>query len=123
MTRRRAPVPLDQQCALAGLPVPQPEYHFARELPLDTLRALGQDKPRQWAVDWAFVPQRLAVEVEGGYAIAGRHTSVKGFLADLEKYAVLACLGWRLLRVTPRQVASGEALTWIERALGTAPSW
>ncbi len=34
-----------------------------------------------------------------------------------EKYNVLACLGWRLLRVTPRDVWSGAALSWIQRAL------
>ncbi len=108
---------LDKQCALAGLPMPEPEFQFARHLPPFELAALGLTKPRKWALDWAFVMERLAVEVEGGYAIGGRHTTVKGFLRDVEKYNVLACLGWRLLRVTPRDVRSGAALGWIQRAL------
>jgi hypothetical protein len=40
-------------------------------------------------------------------------------LADQEKYNALTCLGWRLLRVTPRDVASGAALTWIQLALAS----
>ncbi len=113
---------LDKQCALAGLPMPEPEFQFARHLPQFELAAIGLKKPRRWALDWAFVMERLAVEVEGGYAIGGRHTTVKGFLGDLEKYAVLTCLRWRLLRVTPRQVANGEALEWIKRALPASVS-
>jgi hypothetical protein len=81
--------------------------------------AIGQVKPRKWAIDWAFIPARIAVEVEGGYAIGGRHTSAKGFLGDQEKYNCLTCLGWRLIRVTPRDVKSGAALTWIQRALAS----
>lgn len=122
MTRAGSLLTLDLQCRYAELPVPIAEYRFAKDLDIVTLAALGQVKPRQWAIDWAFLDQRLAVEVEGGYAIGGRHTTAKGFLGDLEKYAVLTCLGWRLLRVTPRQIRSGEALTWIRRALVPLPT-
>ncbi len=108
---------LDRQCQLAGFIVPQPEYKFAAHLSPAELRMIGQTKPRRWAIDWAWPAQRLALEVEGGYAMAGRHTSAKGFIADQEKYNALACLGWRLLRVTPRDVKSGLALSWIQLAL------
>lgn len=121
MTRAGSLLTLDLQCRYAGLPVPVAEYRFAKELHAETLAALGQAKPRQWAIDWAFLDQRLAVEVEGGYAVGGRHTTAKGFLGDIEKYAVLCCLGWRLLRVTPRQIRSGEALEWVRRALLPLP--
>lgn len=113
----RFELPLDAQCVGLGLPRPTPEYQFARHLEPALLARLGQAKPRMWQIDWSFIPERLAVEVEGGYAMAGRHTSAKGFLGDLEKYNCLACLGWRLIRVTPRDVRSGAAVTWIERAL------
>lgn len=113
---RRAVISLDRQCELIGLPRPVPEYQFAKSLTPEALRTIGLEKPRRWALDWAFVPELLAVEVEGGYAIGGRHTSAKGFLGDQEKYNTLACLGWRLLRVTPRDVANGAALGWIQRA-------
>ena len=113
----RFELPLDDQCVGIGLPRPTPEYQFALKLEPALLAGLGQEKPRRWAVDWAFIPERLAVEVEGGYAAAGRHTSVAGFLKDMEKYNVLACLGWRLIRVTPRDVRRGAAVTWVQRAL------
>jgi very-short-patch-repair endonuclease len=99
--------------------IPTPEYQFAKQLTPQQLTAIGQVKPRKWAIDWAFIPARIAVEVEGGYAIGGRHTSAKGFIGDQEKYNCLACLGWRLIRVTPRAVKSGAALTWIRRALAS----
>jgi very-short-patch-repair endonuclease len=113
----RVALPLDRQCALAGLMIPTPEYQFAKQLTSQQLTAIGQVKPRKWAIDWAFIPARIAVEVEGGYAIGGRHTSAKGFIGDQEKYNCLTCLGWRLIRVTPRDVKRGAALTWIRRAL------
>lgn len=102
----RAVLPFDRQCELAGLPIPTPEYQFAKAT-----------EGRRWQLDWCFVNERIAVEVEGGYASGGRHTSVAGFLKDMEKYNTLACHGFRLLRVTPRQIASGEALNWCERIL------
>lgn len=111
---RGAALSLDRQCQLAGLPVPRPEFQFAKALDAVELRAIGQVKPRKWAIDWAFVNERIGLEVEGGYAIGGRHTSAAGFIKDQEKYNALALLGWRLLRVTPRDVASGAALRLIE---------
>lgn len=102
----RFSLPFDKQCDLAGLPKPTPEYYFAKA-------TLG----RRWRLDWCFIPERVAVEVEGGYAVQGRHTSAKGFLADMEKYNTLACMGYRLIRVSPRQIANGEALNWVDRIL------
>lgn len=105
----RLAVPFDHQCAFAHLPVPVAEYCFARET-----------EGRRWRVDWCFVQQRIALEVEGGYAQPdrpGRHTRTRGFLNDMEKYNSLACHGFRLLRVTPRQMADGRALMWVERIL------
>lgn len=112
----RGALPFDRQCQLAGLPVPTPEYQFAKALTLPELAAIGQQKPRKWAIDWGFIEARVGLEVEGGYAVGGRHTSAKGFIGDQEKYNALALLGWRLFRVTPRDVASGAALTLIHLA-------
>lgn len=78
---------------------------------------------RQWRVDLAHPAHRVAVEVEGfgPRGTPGRHQRPEGFDKDCEKYAELAIAGWRLIRVTTKQVKDGRALSWIERAIaGTA---
>lgn len=96
---------LVSQLRMAGLPEPTEEYRFA--------------PPRRWRFDlaWPDQPVKLAVEIEGGVWTGGRHTRPSGFLKDIEKYNCAALLNWRLLRVTPAMIKSGEAMTLIERAL------
>lgn len=74
---------------------------------------------RRWRFDWARPEVKLAVEIEGVTAAAGRHQRPKGFLNDIHKYAEALILGWRVLRVTPRLVANGKAIEYIKRALET----
>lgn len=100
----RVTVAFDRQCDLAGLPRPIAEYKF--------------HPTRKWKFDWAILgPPLLAIEVEGGAWIGGRHTRGAGFVKDLEKYAEATVLGWRILRVTPQQIADGTALTLVDRIL------
>jgi len=99
-------VPFDQQCRLAGLPEPMAEYRF--------------HETRKWRIDWCFVAEKIALEVEGGMFIAGRHSRGAGAVKDMEKYNTLACMGYRLIRVTPKQIANGEALNWVDRILRKA---
>lgn len=102
----RVTLPFDRQCQLAGLPTPIAEYAFAQDT-----------EGRRWRVDWCFVRHHVAVEVEGGSFVGGRHTRGAGFRNDMEKYNSLACHGFRLLRVLPEQIANGQALTWCDRIL------
>lgn len=87
-------------------PVPVPQFRFA--------------PPRRWTFDFAWPAWKLAVEVEGGIWTKGRHTRGKGYERDVEKYNEAALLGWRVLRFTTGQIASGYALTTLERALGAS---
>lgn len=73
---------------------------------------------RKWRFDFAFPAQKVAVEVQGGVFVGGRHARGTGITNDAEKFSVAAGLGWRVLPVTPAQVKSGDALQWIERAVG-----
>ena len=73
---------------------------------------------RQWRFDFAWPAQKVAVEVEGGTWIAGRHNTGTGMENDCEKYAEAMCLGWIVLRVTTRQVRQGKALAWLQKILG-----
>lgn len=73
---------------------------------------------RRWRIDIAFPALRLAMEVEGAIWVEGRHTRGSGFTADIEKYNALTLAGWRLIRVTPAMVVTGEALALLEQVLG-----
>jgi very-short-patch-repair endonuclease len=73
---------------------------------------------RKWRFDMAWIEDRVAVEVDGGAWVGGRHVSGQGFEDDCEKLSWAAALGWRVLRVTPRMITGGQALILIELALG-----
>ena len=87
----------------AGLPLPVPELRFHPD--------------RRWRFDLAWPDRMVAIEVDGGSWIGGRHTSGSGFENDCIKLSTAAALGWRVLRVTPRMIERGQALELIERAL------
>ncbi len=59
---------------------------------------------RRWRADFAHLPSKTLIEVEGGVWTHGRHTSPKGFLADAEKYLTAALAGWSVLRLTSPQL-------------------
>lgn len=68
------------------------------------------DPNRRWRLDFAFRDKMLAVEVEGGLWIAGRHSRGSGMGKDFEKYNRATILGWRLLRYTTEMVIDGTAI-------------
>jgi hypothetical protein len=64
---------------------------------------------RKWRFDYAIPEYKIAIEIEGGMWINGRHTRGSGAIGDLEKYNQAVLLGWRLLRFTPQQFNKGDA--------------
>ncbi len=93
------------------LPTPVRELRFAKE----ALR-------RMWRFDFAWPDRKLAVEVEGGMWIRGRHQRAKGFAADAEKYNAAAALGWRVLRFTSDMVEDGRAIDSLRAVLSEGGS-
>lgn len=71
---------------------------------------------RKWRFDFALA-KGIAVEVDGGIWILGRHSRGAGMEADNEKINEGALLGWRVLRFSTQQVKSGYAIDVIRRAL------
>ena len=59
---------------------------------------------RKWRADFAHLPSRPLIEIEGGIWIRGRHTTPRGFTADAEKYLEAALAGWRVLRLVDQQI-------------------
>ena len=73
---------------------------------------------RKWRFDYAWPEHSVALEIEGGVWIGGRHTSGSGFIKDAEKYNEAGLLGWWVFRITPQQVENGEAIQLLERVFG-----
>jgi very-short-patch-repair endonuclease len=105
--------------------------HFTLEALVDNL-AIAADTPgvlehrfhpiRRWRFDAAFPERMVAIEVDGGAFIGGRHTRGAGFKADCEKLNAAALHGWRIFRFLPEQVRNGEALKILSLALGVEGS-
>lgn len=87
----------------ADLPWPVAEYRF--------------HPTRKWRFDYAWVEAKLALEVDGGIWTGGKHGRGAGIVKDQEKRNAAACLGWRLLVVTPRELASLRTIHLVKEAL------
>lgn len=90
-------------CEEQGFPAPSPEYVFCAH--------------RDWRFDFAWPEQRVALELEGGVAFGGRHSSVGGMEADMAKYNEAAIRGWIVLRVFTSKARSARILGYVSRAL------
>jgi very-short-patch-repair endonuclease len=73
---------------------------------------------RRWKFDFAWPALKLAVEIEGGTWVAGRHSRALGFEADCLKYNCASLLGWTILRYTTRMVEAGNAIDDVLEVLG-----
>jgi hypothetical protein len=91
-------------CRARDYPEPEAEFRF--------------HPSRRWRWDVAWVDERVALEFQGGVWTGGRHVRGKGFTADCEKFATGAALGWRVLPVTPSQVADGSLFAWLDLIFG-----
>lgn len=73
---------------------------------------------RRYRADFAYVPERLLIEVDGGIWLdKGGHTTGAGYQRDRERDCEAVSLGYTVLRVTPAMVKSGKAVAYVETAL------
>lgn len=77
----------------------------------------SQELGRKHRWDVAFLPELLAVEVNGGVWTRGAHGHPTTIIRNMEKTNLGAKLGWLILAFTPQQVKSGEALNFILEVL------
>lgn len=103
MSKSHLELILHNRIERAGLPAPALGYRFA--------------KNRRWAFDFCWVPEMVALEVEGGTWNQGRHVRGKGYENDCEKYNEAAILGYTVLRCTSGMIDDGRAVGFVERAL------
>ena len=57
--------------------------------------------PRRWRFDYACLELKIAVELNGGLFVRGRHCQPQAMLSEYEKINTAVSLGWRVLTCTP----------------------
>ena len=82
---------------------------------------------RKWRADFAHLPTRTLIEIEGGIFLrkGGRHNRGAGYAKDAEKYLEAAMAGWTVLRLTEPQLEIGiieRLVTWLNTLPEAAPS-
>lgn len=90
------------------------------ELHLRALKLYGYTREyqfhptRKWRFDFAFVDQKIAVELHGGVFTQGRHTRGLGVENDMRKINAAILLGWSVLCFSSGMVKNGEAAAQVE---------
>ena len=97
-------VMLDDQLCLAGITPEETEY---QAIP-----------GRKFRFDFAWPSKRVLVEVQGAVFVRGGHSTGVGITRDALKSNLAVLAGWKPLVVTAAHIKSGEALAWIQEALG-----
>jgi len=82
-----------------GFPDPEEEYRFLQG--------------RRFRFDFAWPLANVAVEIEGGTFVQGRHVTGAGFSKDCEKYNLAARDGWCVYRFTTAMVKSQEGIDFL----------
>lgn len=99
------------QLEVIDIPTPAREHLFAPVAPAGL-------RQRRWRFDVCWPEQLLALELDGSLFTGGRHGGTPSAIRDVEKLNIAALLGWRVLRVVPAQVKSGQAVHIVEVAFG-----
>ena len=94
--------------AECGIPQPCCEYRF--------------HKTRLWRFDFAWPDSRVALECDGGVWTRGAHGRGSGIVRDIEKGNAAVMLGWRVLRVQPRELCTEETARMIRTTLAIGKS-
>ena len=103
MSKSALEAELALQIKALGLPEPVREY-----------RAIAG---RKFRFDFAWLEQRLLVEVNGGTYTQGAHSTGRGIARDYEKANLAVLHGWRVLTFDGKAIKSGEAVEIIRQAL------
>lgn len=86
-----------------GLPRPTTEHFF--------------HPTRQWRFDFAWLKEKVALEVHGATWAGGHHSRGKGQQDDWEKLNEAQLLGWRVFQCSPKQVDSGAIFETLKKAV------
>ncbi len=87
----------------SGLPAPVCEHRF--------------HPSRKWRFDYAWPAARLALEVQGGIFVQGRHSRGAALLKEWEKLNTAAAYGYRVLFCQPADLCKADTLLFISAVL------
>lgn len=97
-------------CHGFGLPRPEPEWKFMTT--------------RRFRFDFAWVQQKVALEINGGVYLkrkdgstGGRHNTGSGFIRDMDKLNHAQLHGWIVLQFQPADLNKTATLDMIRSAL------
>lgn len=97
-----------------------------REMRANLMVAWGIPRPtfelkfhatRQWRFDFAWLKEKIALEVHGATWAGGHHSRGKGQQDDWEKLNEAQLLGWRVFQCSPKQVDSGAIFETLKKAV------
>lgn len=69
---------------------------------------------RKWRFDYAHLPTKTAIEINGGVWSGGRHNRGAGYLRDREKVNTAQMLGWKVFELGTGQVTTDNVQAIIE---------
>ena len=95
-----------------AITIPMIDNHTIIEIPEREYRF---HPTRRWRFDLAFVKSKVAIEIEGGIWIMGRHNRGLGMIKDMEKYNEAMYYGSYMARFTPKMVKDGSAMQFLNR--------
>lgn len=88
-----------------------------QRLGVECVREYRFHPTRQWRFDYAIPDLRIAIEIDGGIWINGRHNRASGYIGDMEKFNAAATLGWVVLKFTPQEQYSQKTLELITQTI------
>ena len=83
-----------------------------REFPFALMRR------RKFRFDFAWIEERVAVEIQGATFRKGAHSSGTGLARDFEKNNLAMLLGWKVFYFDSKMVQDGRAVNTICEAFG-----
>jgi len=92
--------------------------HICKVLGLEVEAEYRFHPKRRWRFDFAIPKRKIAIEIEGGTWIQGRHARGPGMAKDCEKYNAAANLGWIVYRFTTDMVTNGALTDVVLRLRG-----
>ena len=114
------------KCAKKGVKMPNKAqndmftFYIRQKLGVECVKEHRFHPDRLWRFDYAIPALRIAIEIDGGVWINGRHNRASGYLGDMEKFNAAATLGWVVLKFTPQEQYTRKAFDLITATIATA---